>query len=350
MCQSKAEGGKRCELSDALSNVRRKVRYANRDKLRSVVEREVRKAVESYLEANPELARAHMPESQPFQVKGGRKPIPPHLLDLLSPANARTPIKRERPIAEVTKKAYEAHQEWKSRLTDEESNTIAWYTRAGYEPINALLRRRGMPRLANEGALVHTPAQRQARAEELSRRAQEAKVHLASAFSKAPLCEEPLKVYRYFKVPAGVSPQEFIEKYFIPGEGFMDPAAMSTSVDPDFPVAHVLSRNGGKRNTRYIMLEILTRQGASLQPRETTHSGMVQSLEHERLLPFRTKMRIAAVAPRAKYGFAEERPDLLGWYRTFAHATRYIGPGNNIAIPTVQLVDEELIKHYRPDN
>lgn len=342
MCQSKAAGGQRCQYADQLANVRHKARYKHRDDEYDM-EREVDKAVTQWKKENPEMVKNHLPETQLFQTPPKSKPIPSSLKALLTDKGTTTVTGGDEAYNKATtEKAYEDYKSWHENLTREEENEVVYYSQYGYEMTNAMLRRSGIHDL-----LRLNPH----RKGDWKERAVKNKTNLDSALSKVEKPEEPRKLYRYYKVPAGVTPTEFMEKYFTKGEGFTEKGFMSTSVDPELIMAHLHQESKGKKNAQFIVMEILTKQGGSLQKRAYSSSSSVQTMEKEYVLPRNMKFRIADVRKNQTFEFGSERKDL---YSSFATSNsiyskdmfpgqKLFRPGDKRKFPLIQLVDEQLI-------
>lgn len=342
MCKSKAEGGTRCEYADQLANVRHKIRYKLRDEQYDV-ENEVNKAVNEWKKLNPEMVRNHLPEKQSFQVPPKQKPIPAQLKKLFT-AKSTIPITGGSvdQNSETTSKAYDDYVAWHENLTDQEKNEIVYYSQYGFEMTNAYLRRTGIHDL-----LRVNPH----RKEDWKTMAVKNKTHLDEALKKTPPASEPRKLYRYFKVPAGVTPEEYLEKYFLKGEGVLEKGFMSTTVDPELVMAHLAKENSGKKNTQFIVMEILTKQGGSLQKRAYSSSSSVQTMEKEYVLPRNMRFRVADTRKTQTFEFGSERQDLFSSFHTgnsiyskdmFTRQKLY-KPGDKRRYPLVQLIDEQLI-------
>lgn len=344
MCQSQANGGVRCTYADQIANIRRKALYKHRKSYDAA--REAEKAIRVWQEGNPDIVQAHLPASQPFQAAPNLKPIPKTLLSLFT-AKSREPITGfpEQQRQEHTAKLFEENQQWMEALTQDEENVIRHYAMNLYELVNAYLRRGGLAKLYRENPFykdreVKIPDQVSS---------------LDSAITKAPIPEEPRKLFRFFRVPAGVTPNQYIERYFKTGEGFKDKGYMSTTADPEFIMAHMHNRNKGTKNHGYIVMEIITKQGASLQPRATSRSGNVQSLEKEIMLPRNMKMRIAGSRRSQRFEFASNRMELHQQYGnagynmsddSYARWGKF-KKGDHMNFPVIQMVDEKLISETR---
>lgn len=344
MCKAKADGGQRCEYADAIANVRRKARYKHRNEYNK--ERLAEKAVQSWKEAHKDLVREHLPERLPFQEKPNQKSVPQELLDLLSKKSRKaiTGLDAEERLAH-TAKLFEEQEEWANSLTRDQSNSVRRYTMTLFELVNTVLRKKGLPELIREN-----PFYREDLAENVPRDIKNLDEALASA--KEP--EGPRKLYRFFRVPAGVSPNEYIERYFKTGEAFKEKGFMSTTADPEFIMAHMHDRNGGNKNHGYVVMEILSKQGASLQPEEKSRGGDIQSLEKEILLPRNTKFRITGSRRSQRFEFASDRKDLNSQYsRGYSQSDESyqrwgkFKKGDHMNFPIIQMVDERLISETK---
>lgn len=355
MCKSQAEGGGRCEYADMLANVRKKTRYKYRNEPYDR-EREVAKAVNKWKEEHPELVREHLPERMPFNYTPKERPVPKELLAMLTPSS-RVPVSgsssnEERLQAVIDR--HEAFKQWEAKLTLDEERAVSHYTMSGFEMMNAMLRKKGFSdRLKLDSSHGLSEEERQ-RVKERTKKSVE---DLKSAFKKSTPMEEPRKLYRFFRVPAGVTPSEYIERYLQTGEGFSDPAFMSTTADPEFIMAHMHDRNKGTKNKGYVVMEILTKQGQSVQPHPYSRAGDVQSLENEVLLPPATKLRVAGINKVQRFEYGSDRRDLYNQYNMSRSDSHFMfrnyghhSEGDRLNFPMVQLIDEKLITEYEKKN
>lgn len=344
MCSSKADGGKRCEYADALANARRKARYKYRDTRTDVRERKAQEAVETFKHKNPELVLAHLPESQPFNTTPGAKRIPEEIQQLLRRERNAAIMADDKETREArTVELFEDYQTWDDSITNEESNAVSWYTIDGFSPMNRILRRKGFSEWAKRNTVLVSGEEGVAG---YKRTTLERAKQISSALSKAPVPDEPRKLYRFMEVPAGVSTSEYLDRYFREGQGFYEAGFMSTSADVEFIATEAMSRNHGKKRGRIIVMEIVSKQGASLQKRNRSVSGNVQSLEKEVLLPRGQKFRIAGVKKRQKIQFGSERDDLRSHLRNRGIWLKpeAFDEGALHSLPVIQLVDEKLIE------
>lgn len=338
-------GGKRCEYADAVSNIRKKTRSkmvkagAGSYEISEKIEEEVNK----FKEANPELVRASMPDKMNFNCTPPKWEVPPALVEMMG--DKKQSIKgtaSQEENSSFFKALHQRREEWHENLTKEEKGAMGQYAMFSYESINPFLRKKGFAEWAKKNPMLHQTRGLEGYVEEsVKPRVRE----MDSALAKAVAPEQPEKLYRFIRVPVGVSPNDYIKKYFKPGEGFKDKGFLSTTADPEFIAATIMNRDG-KRNKRHIVLEILSSSGGSLQPTETPSSGMVQALEAEVLLPRNTGMRILDSGTRS-FEFAKDRKELSEHFAMFNRYSSIGKEGDSIKIPVVRLIDESLIREYR---
>lgn len=334
MCQSKANGGKRCAYAAKLDAVRKKVRRAHKGKDGSSVEKEVITAVRQWQEKNPQEVLASLPKKQQFQVAGGKKAVPEHIKSLLTPLGEPVRGASEQDRIQRTREMFNEHEEWMNQLTDEERDAVYYYVSMGYEPVNRIARGRGYTAWLREHRFLDS-------ADHIRDYAQRSIDSLDHAFSKSPDGAEARRLYRFFRVPAGVSTQEYVKRYMVEGSGFRDKGFLSTTEDPEFLMTHIDHRNKGKGTKGYIVMEIVSRQGLSLQPEPESSHMDVQSLEREVLLPRQTKLRIVESRPNQSFVFGSNREDLTKKYG--ASRGRRYKEGDRMNFHLVQMVDEDLI-------
>lgn len=352
MCKSKAEGGGRCEYSDMLANVRKKARYKYRDS--SSKERKVTDAVNAWKDANPEIVKEHLPEKMPFQYTPKERPVSKELMDRLT-SSSRVPVIGAKDADARLQAVIDMHEEfteWESRLDIDELRAVGAYTMTAFDKINTFLRKKGFLHKLKED---HHGDLSEYAYENVRKRTEDQVNALKSAFKKVSPKDEPRKLYRFFRVPAGITPREYVDRYLKTGEGFSDPAFMSTTSDPEFIMAHMHDRNESTKNKGYVVMEILTKQGQSVQPQPYTRSGHVQSLENEVLLPAGTKLRVVGFNPIQRFEYGSDRKDLHGQYnmasdsyfmfKNYGHHSQ----GDRLNFPMVQVIDEKLITEYEKE-
>jgi hypothetical protein len=334
MCQTKAEGGKRCEYADKLSTVRRKAqrKHANEYGAYSLIEKDVA----AWKNEHPDLVKEHLPETQPFQVAPLHTVIPEHVRQLLTPVQEIITGLPADQQAEHTEELFQQRQNWLAELDKDHKDAVRQYSQHFYEVLNRALRRNGLSAL-----LKREPHYKN---QDLQARVKKITHDLDEALAAAPQTEEPRKLYRYFKVPDGMNAKDYMKKYFVPGQDFKEPGYMSTTTDPEYLMAIAHQNDHSTKNNRYIMMEILTKQGASLQSNKESRSGDIQSLEREVLLPRNMKLRIATVKATKKFQFASTRDNLFGQERhsRWLPEKSFYQEGQSMNLTFVQLVDEKL--------
>jgi hypothetical protein len=338
-------GGKRCEYSDIISNVRKKAR----SKLKTAgvdfdVERKVRTAVDEFKEQNPELVTSHLPERWGFEYELTPKEIPSHIKEILGgKREAIAGVPEDRKDA-LFQDLYDRNQEWKASLDDRELGTLSSYAMYSYEYMNLYLRRKGFsawtkenPMMIRGGGDDHTV---KAFVNDIVKKRIS---QLDTAMKKVPVKDEPQKLYRYFKVPAGVKPEDFAKKYFQEGSGFKEKAFMSTSADPEYVAAHIMdSSKGGKVNKNFVVLEMISARGGSLQPTPRSESGRIQSYEAEVLLPRSAVFQVVDTVKK-KISFGKDRTDLERRMKGSNGSIHDFSAGKGISVPIIRMVDTDLL-------
>lgn len=339
-------GGKRCEYSDAINNVKKKTR--SRLKNESSYERDeaVIDAVREFQESNPDLVLAHLPEKMGFQFTPAKRPVPQTLLKILG--NKKEVVTGA--TAEDREKFYgslfDRRQKLLASVNEVEESALHMYAGNAFEPINLYLRRKGYAEWAKRNGHLVDWGRGETHETYLQNVVKARAAGLDAALKKAPSPDEPEKVYRFFRVPAGVSPQEYIKRFLPKGGGFKDRGFMSTTADPEYVAAHIMDKSQGTRNKGYVVLEMLTDSGASLQPTADGYWGRVQDVEAEVLMPRNTGMRIIESATR-KFEFADDRNDLNRRFGNWNSNYKIeCDAGTGIRLPVVRMIDENLIRKY----
>lgn len=335
-------GGKRCEYADAISNVRKKVRSKNKGKgvARHDLAREVSLEVRSFQEKNPALVRAHMPDKLGFHYSPPKKEVSEELKALLGDYSQPVKGVDGDAKAEFFLNMFNRNKEWQGKITQSEQDSLHNYTLSAFEYINPFFRRHGFTSYMKEHAYMWEHRGR----EEFIKRLRDQATDLDNALTKTSKPETPDKLYRFYRVPAGVSPAVFIKKYFPKGGGFKDRGFLSASTDPEYIAAHIMDRSSGKKNKGYVVLEMLSDRGGSLQMREEPDPGWVQSLESEILLPRNTGFQIVDTGKK-DFVFNKHREDLEQRFSMFnSRGALDFSEGNGLSLPVVRMVDTKLIK------
>lgn len=353
MCQL-GGGNNRCEYADMLSNVRKKARNKYRGEHR--IEYKVEDEVRAWQAAHPDLVRKHLPERMPFQCATKDRPVPKELVAILTPSS-RVPVTGAMSKEERLEKVVamnKAFEDWETRLNNEEANAVNSYTMHGFTLMNSVLRKKGFSQAMKKD---YTYARTKEAVDEIRDRTKNQIKSMKSAMKKSVKNSEPRKLYRFFRIPAGITPTEYMEKYLATGEGFSDPAFMSTTTDPEFIMAHMYDRNNGARNHGYIVMEILTKQGQSLQRYPYQSPGNIQSMESEVILPAATKLRVVGHNKAQRFEYGSERKDLYQQYKSgwgdshwFFEKYGHHSKGNRLNFPMIKLIDEKLLDEYEKES
>lgn len=334
--------GKRCEYADALSNVRKKVRSRMKGAYEGDIDKEIIKELGNFHRDNPELTKAHLPDRMGFQWKPPAWEVPEKAKSLLG--DIKEPVKGVEDQEQLFASLTDRNMAWEENMTDDESAAMRQYAMTSFESINPYLRRKGFAEWAKKNRhLYRGGGGAEQYVEDVMKPRMSA---MDSALGHAVTPEKPDTLYRFYRIPAGVTPKEYIKKYFKPGEGFKDKGYVSSSTDPEYVAAHIMNRDGN-RNKNYIVLEMVSDSGASLH-NSYEYNGRVQDVESEVLLPRNTGMRIMETGTRT-FGFAKKRSDLEHRFRVFGGSRIEFDEDASIKLPVVRMIDEKLIREARKD-
>jgi hypothetical protein len=335
MCQTKAQGGKRCEYAETINVVRRRATRKHADERYNRYAM-IEKDVAAWKAEHSELVTQHLPTTQPFQTKPSNTIIPDDIQAYLTPVHEPITGLPAEQQAQHTTDLFQRRRAWLDTLEQDHKDAVRQYTQHFYEVLNRALRKNGLTAL-----LKREPHYKN---QNLQARIKKITHDLDDAIRQAPQTEEPQKLYRYYKVPDGVNAKDYVKKYFTPGQDFKDPGYMSTTTDPEYIMAIAHQNDHSPKNNRYIVMEIITKQGVSLQSSNDSRSGDIQSLEREILLPRNMKLRIAAVKATKKFQFASTRQNLFGQERhsRWIPENSFYQQGQHMNLTFVQLVDEKL--------
>lgn len=274
-------GGPRCVYASLWQARKRQLQRSQEFKKANVYEQEnlLRVARNTFQQDNSEFFQEHLPKKQRWQTQA--KPWTRRKCANL----AKTfPFPSTFDLNEAVALTENLVQEFKTllgSLTRDEENSLYSYSFVGYENINSFLRMGRKPNARftpYETDLIETHIK-----------------NLDSVVNKGNNPSGPLRaLYRHILVPAGISPQSWADKYFKVGERVTDKGFMSTSEDTAYIRAHIHKRHPSD----YVVLQILTRQGISLQ-RTVEEPGRLQSFEKERLLPRGLPLRVVSVRKTA---------------------------------------------------
>lgn len=348
MCQSKAQGGKRCEHGEAYNNAKKRIlrKLRKHPSANNNLGMQLRIDLEKFLRDNPDIAYARLPKRETFNcAPASKRPIPEEI---------RLLLQRERHDAvegydEVSRKKmvqdmFAARQRYEDQWDHDTNHAVRHYMMSRYHAVNSFLRsRRAFNDFATETNLKGKIARLHFKDEQdyINEMVLPNISGVDKAFSLVPKDGPVLKTYRLFKVPPGVKPADYVERYAQEGEGFHEKGYMSTSADPEFIVATAMKNNDFKANSQYVVIEIVSNRGMALQPRAVSTPGHIQSQENEVLLPRNSKFRIAGTRKRQKFRFTSDRSDLAT--TELRYRDRSFPSGTEYTLPVIQLVDETLI-------
>ena len=235
-----------------------------------------------------------------------------------------------------TSKMVDEFEVLESQWTNEEANAVHQYTVTGFEEMNAYLRDKNFfRRMVTEAVFPESYAE--AKVAVLNR----IQV-LAQVIKKGQVeTQVPRKVYRYVRLPDGISPREYLDRYMAVGSVMKNSGFLSTSADPGFILAHMLKKKGSQR---YLVLEMLTKQGISVQRTNTLDAGNVQSLEHEVLMAPESEFAIVDISRRGSITVGEDANPVLAEYLSrFGRGSDLFESGRKHSVSVVRLVDSELL-------
>ena len=318
MCRA---GGRRCELSNELTNVRKRVRrtsaYQNADGRKQ--EKIIKQAERDFKNQNKELVQKHAPETMPWQTNTQRFPKSrmKRYQNLFEPPKT---LSKEESDA-LQKQMYD---EYKSIADSDAQDALAAYSLYGFELVNKTLRTGKI-----NGALK--------KGDDLQRLTEIFNKNLALLDKVTQQeSETPRTLYRHHIVPAGWSPREYAEKYFPIGSTISDSAFLSTTEDPAYIAGHFAARKG----SNYVVYQIVSRKGVSVVRDEKERHGSVQSFEKERLLPRDSRFRVVG-HKREKITVSEEREEIHKQFMNTPFYFKDLIPDRSVTI--IQLLDENEI-------
>lgn len=336
MCRNVEHGGHRCPQSTKIATVRRTARRRLMKKFPQGVPRyqlakAQEEAVSKYLKTHPEVAQAMLPEQNEFnshgQVDLSKRRLKTIAQQEFTPIVVGTPD---------TSKMVDEFEVLESQWTNEEANAVHQYTVTGFEEMNAYLRDKNFfRRMVTEAVFPESYAE--AKVAVLNR----IQV-LAQVIKKGQVeTQVPRKVYRYVRLPDGISPREYLDRYMAVGSVMKNSGFLSTSADPGFILAHMLKKKGSQR---YLVLEMLTKQGISVQRTNTLDAGNVQSLEHEVLMAPESEFAIVDISRRGSITVGEDANPVLAEYLSrFGRGSDLFESGRKHSVSVVRLVDSELL-------
>lgn len=341
-------GGKRCEYADAVTNARKKAQYKFRNEDQYTKAGKVKEAVRQFQKDNPDLVKAHLPKKMGFQYDAPSWSVPQSLLDTLGPKREpATGAQSREEFLQKYKDLNDQRKEWEKTANKSAINDMHRYTMTNFEVVNAHLRGKGNSEWKKSRRSVFETGPENYK-EWAEKKVEPVIANMDEVINNVPPTEEPQKVYRFFRVPNGVTPSEYIDTYMQPGSGFKDKGYLSTSADPEYVASHVMHRSMVNKESshQYVVMEILTKRGASMSPHERPHPGNVQSLEAEVLLPRNAGLRIIDSCKK-KVVFGTHRKDLEEQYRGRDGSWLDFDKGKSKSFTMVRMIDEDLIRETR---
>lgn len=232
-------------------------------------------------------------------------------------------------IDEIVKNMYEENQTIKENVSADEYSALYAYAGNAYESINKTLR----------GLVTEKDKQK------LSKKTQYEQVEERIQAIDKVMDEygngegkETKKLYRYYRLDKKQKPEKFIQENLKTGETLSEKGYMSTTEDLAFVLGHI-NRNKDKNN--YIVFEIATKKGVSLQDKEKEKPLFIQSLEKERLLPRDMKLQINYTG-KEELTVDESRENIHRKFNWDVQRQEFqtINPQN---LQVVRLIDEDLL-------
>lgn len=232
-------------------------------------------------------------------------------------------------IDEIVKNMYEENQTVKENVSADEYSALYAYAGNAYESINKTLR--GLVTEKDKQSLSKKTQYEQV--EERIKSIDKVMDEYGNGEGK-----ETKKLYRYYRLDKKQKPEKFIQENLKTGETLSEKGYMSTTEDIAFVLGHI-NRNKDKNN--YIIFEIATKKGVSLQDKEKEKPLFIQSLEKERLLPRDMKLQINYTG-KEELTVDESRENIHRKFNWDVQKQEFqtIDPQN---LQVVRLIDEDLL-------
>lgn len=321
MCKLKADGG-RCRYADMISIIRRKHRRRNP----GIREDKLDKLVREDIAANPELAWHEAQRHNNAQWTPPKWSVPESLTKDMHPVGA---LPKSTPTVQ---ELYDQNEVWMEALDKKERNAVVQYSMNGYIGINGVLR--------GTKGWHHSSLIQKSQLQQESQRMKEQAATIDAALEKAPATERNQPLYRYYKVPDGVPVDRYVEEILLPTGGHKDKGFLSTTANPLHALAAIYKRNDSLDLNGYVVMEIWTRRGASLQRDEEARPGDVQSQEQEVLLPRNMGLRFLE-SGKMRHQFDEVPVELENRFNNRSII------GRKLSVPLLRMIDEDLVREER---
>lgn len=323
MCDT---GGPRCEYSSKWLLERRRVERSRkyREETNYGKEELLRRTRNKFQEAHSEDFQAHLPAREKWQTKA--TPLPRRQMEALSKTFPTPRVLTPEEGEELAISMSEEHEQLVQDLPTGTRHALNTYSMSSFEDINGYLRR-GIKGIAQD---TNWPLNE--RLEQVEERVAAMKELLASAEPAST----PRVLYRHMLAPQGITTRKYASKYFKIGERIRDDAFLSTTQDPAYVRGHAHYRSPSE----YVVFQILSPKGVSLQSAEREDVGHLQSWEKERLLPSGVNFRVAAIR-RESLAIHEDRYQMHKQFNKSDYGYWKKIPPKNFIV--VQLVDEDLL-------
>lgn len=321
MCKLKSEGG-RCHYADIISVIRRKHRRRNP----GIREDRLAKLVREDIATNPELAWHEAQRHANAQWTPPKWSVPESLTKDMHPVGS---LPKSTPTVQ---ELYDQNEVWMNALNKKERNAIVQYSMNGYIEVNGVLRGTKGWHHSSLIQKAHLPQEKQ--------RVQEQVTSIDTALEKASGTGRNQPLYRYYKVPDGVPVDRYVKEILLPAGGHKDKGFLSTTANPLHALAAIYKRNDSLDLNGYVVMEIWTQRGASLQRDDEARPGDVQSQEQEILLPRNTGLRFLE-SGRMRHQFDEVPVELENRFNNRSVI------GRKLSVPLLRMIDEELVREER---
>lgn len=228
---------------------------------------------------------------------------------------------------EATKLSQNMYEEFKNmsdKISTKAIKSLHYYSVVGHEEVNAYLR-------GGEESLKSFNSTQKQFIKDHSQRIKE----IMNEFGH----NQPQKtVYRYIKVDKDKNIDDYIKENFTEGKEYVDRGYMSTTEDIGFLSAYLYNR---RKTRNFIVLEIETDKGLSLQTRPYEQVGRIQSFEKERLLPSNISFEIKNIE-QVKAHIDQSRESLFKQFNGSAFYSSPIPPQN---FTIIKLIDKDLMNN-----
>lgn len=205
----------------------------------------------------------------------------------------------------LTQRMIEEFKNMESQLNLSEQNTLSHYTFAGSSSMNRLLHNE--PR-----DYENTP-------EKIEQNWKDIKA-LDKIIEKFGNNGETRTLYRYLNLDKKTDIKDFLQKTFVEGEEYSDTGFMSTTEDISLIAGYAKKHS---RNRNFIVLEIETNKGISLQQKEE-QVGDILTFEKERLLPRDMKFTVDQISSKS-IKIDESRQKLLAEFNGYHYPNGWQG-------------------------